>query len=381
MAPTIVILGAGWTGLPLAHKLLKYTAAKTPLKVILVTPNTHFFWNVAATRGVIPGQFSEEQLFLAIEPGFSKYAAEAFEFVLGKAEGISASANTVSVKLNDGALREIAYDHLVIATGSHVASGVPMKPIGTHEETITAWRALQEKVGKAKDIVVAGSGPTGVEVAGELAGRYGTSRSITLIMSGSKPLDDSVLSSVRDTVHSDLVKLGVKVLRGKRVERTVSTDTQTTLTLSDGTTLTTDCYLPLFGLKTNTSFVPPTWLDSTGSVTVDSHLRVVGTSNVWSLGDAGSVEPKQITITDNQIIYLADTVDALLSGATKEPAKPYAPEKKTLIFVSLGKKYATGQVGGWRLFGFLVSWVKGRRLFTDTAEDYVQGKQLRHSSL
>ncbi|OAA74940.1 Pyridine nucleotide-disulfide oxidoreductase, FAD/NAD(P)-binding domain protein [Akanthomyces lecanii RCEF 1005] len=382
MPETIVILGAGWTGLPLAHKLLKYTLPKKPILVILVTPNTHFFWNVAATRGLIPGEFSEDQLFLPIAPGFAKYPPSSFELVLGTAQSIDATTNTVSVLLNtDGVCRTVSYDQLVIATGSRVSGDMPLKGIGTHKETLAAWRALQSKIGQARDIVIAGSGPTGVEVAGELAAKYGRTRSITLVMSGTKPLENhaSVLPSVISTAEGDLLKLGVKLLRGKRVNSVSTADTGTKLTFSDGSEMQTDCYLPLFGLKTNTSFVPPAWLDSEGNVSVDDHFRVIGTGNAWALGDVGSMEPKQITITDNQIMYLAEHLDALLTGAP--PSKAYEPEKKTLIFLSLGKSYATGQVGNWRLFGFLVSWVKGRRLFTDAARAYVGGEKLRHSSL
>lgn len=393
MADSIVILGAGWTGLPLAHKLLKYTLPKKPIKVTLVTPNTHFFWNVAATRGLVPGAFTESQLFLPIEPGFARYPSESFEFVLGKADAIHPEAHTVSVLLlnkNGGGStrRDVHYDHLVIATGSRVSNGMPLKPMGgTHDETLSAWRALRQRIGGARDIVVAGSGPTGVEVAGELAAAaYSTQQrpSITLIMSGDKLLQSqpSLLPSVRDTVEAHLVKLGVKLIRGKRVTHAIKGDATTKLSLSDGTELTTDCYLPLFGLDTNVSFVPAEWLDGEGNVAVDDHLRVAAAgagSSVWAIGDAGSMEPKQITITDNQIIYLAAALDAVLTGS--QPAGPYTPEKKTLVFISLGKSHATGQVGNWKLFGFLVSWVKGRHLFTDKAEAYVQGKQLRHSSL
>ena len=68
MAKTVVILGAGWVGLPLAHKLLKYTIpkAKAGLKVIIVSPDSHFYWNIVAVRGVIPGAITDEQLFLPL---------------------------------------------------------------------------------------------------------------------------------------------------------------------------------------------------------------------------------------------------------------------------------------------------------------------------
>lgn len=81
MPKTVVILGAGWAGLPLAHKLLKYTAPKTSVRVILVSPNSHFFWNVAATRGIIPGAIPDEQLFLPIEDAFKQHPGTSFRFL------------------------------------------------------------------------------------------------------------------------------------------------------------------------------------------------------------------------------------------------------------------------------------------------------------
>ena len=130
MARTIVILGAGWAGLPLAHKLLKHTLPKTKggLKVVLVSPNSHFYWNVAAVRGVIPGAIPDEQLFLPITPGFAQYAAENFEFVLGRAERLDQEKNIVEATLNDGTHRSLSYDQLVIATGSQILLEHTKKP-------------------------------------------------------------------------------------------------------------------------------------------------------------------------------------------------------------------------------------------------------------
>ena len=118
MTKTVVILGAGWAGLPLAHKLLKYTVPKTDLKVALVTPNTHFFWNVAATRGIIPGTIPDEQLFLPITDAFQQYPSDKFELRLGSAEQIVPHDNAVAIRKGDGSLEHLQYDQLVIATGS-----------------------------------------------------------------------------------------------------------------------------------------------------------------------------------------------------------------------------------------------------------------------
>ena len=390
MVKTVVILGAGWAGLPLAHKLLKYTLpkAKHGLKVFLVSPNSHFYWNLAAVRGVIPGAIPDEQLFLPIEPGFAQYSTENFEFVLGKAERLNPERNTIEVARNDRTQRSLSYDQLVVATGSQICSNLPFKLIGTHEETLAALHSLQKQIDVAKSIVVAGAGPTGVETAGELAAAYGGEKDITLIISGEHALQTShVLPSVSQVVERDLQKLGVKLMCNTQVNNVETTAkgeenaaAQTTLTLSNGSTLAADLYLPLFGVLVNTSFIPTGLLDSAGNLVMDKTMRVVGTKNVWGIGDVGNLEAKQVTVTDTQIIHLSAVLDSALTGQGGE-VKEYKPSRKTMIFITMGKKYATGQMGGWKLWGWMVSYVKGRMLFVDTAQGYVGGKQLRHASM
>ena len=393
METTVVILGAGWAGLPLAHKLLKYTHPKVPsgLKVILVSPNSHFYWNVAAVRGVIPDTITDEQLFLPIEPGFAQYPASSFEFVLGKAERLDLEQNTVQVASNDETQRSFSYDHLVIATGSHIRSNLPFKGIGTHKDTLAALHSLQKQIDGSKSIVISGAGPTGVETAGEIAAAYGADKNITLIIRGERVLQAShCLPSVSQAVERNLQKLGVKLVHSTQVKdvQTMSAKgeedaagAQTTLTLSNGSTLVADLYLPLFGVQVNTTFLPTSLLDSSGNLLLDKTMRVVGTKNVWGIGDVGNLEPKQFTVTDAQIIHLSTALDSVLTAGEGAQVKEYKPSGKTMIFITMGKKYATGQIGGWRLWGWIVAYVKGRMLFVDTAAGYVGGKHLRHASM
>lgn len=386
MAKTVVILGAGWAGLPLAHKLLKYTLPKVKdLKVILISPNTHFYWNLAAVRGVIPGMFTDDQLFLPIELGFARYPDGSFQFILGKASNIDADSNRVEISKNDGSTSSISYDQLVIATGSHILSDLPFKPIGMHEQTLESLHSLQQQIGAADSIVIAGGGPTGVETAGEIAAHYGTEKKVTLVVGGKHVLEASkVLPSVSQTVEKDLQKLGVKVIRNAKVdsaevgERDGETAPQTTIKLSNGTNIVAALYLPLFGVKLNTNFVPANLLDSTGSIILDKTMRVTGTKNIWGIGDVGNLEPKQVTVVDGMILHMSTALDTILTG--KGEVKEYKLGKP-MIFISMGKKYATGQIGGWKLWGLMVAYVKGRNIFVDTAKEYVDGKALRHAAM
>jgi NADH dehydrogenase FAD-containing subunit len=113
MARTVVVLGASFTGIPIAHYLLKHTAAKVKdLKVIVVAPNTHLYWNIASVRAILPNMMPDDKLFHAIAPGFAKYPSDQYELVRGKAERVDPSASTVEVRGNDGSARTIQYDDL-----------------------------------------------------------------------------------------------------------------------------------------------------------------------------------------------------------------------------------------------------------------------------
>ncbi|KAH7311412.1 hypothetical protein B0I35DRAFT_488738 [Stachybotrys elegans] len=383
MAKTVIIIGAGWAGLPLAHKLLKYTVPKMPdLKVVLVSPNSHFFWNVAATRGIIPGEIADEDLFIPIAPVFEKYGETNFEFVLGAATGISPSLNSINVGMTDGTQRTLAYDQLVIASGSRIKSNLPFKLLQSHNETISAWHDLQTKVGNASSIVIAGAGPTGIEVAGELGAKYGRKKKITLIASQPEFLPDAS-PSVQSTIMKDLKKLGVNTMMGTKVKDATQSQITSKWTIetsgAPNSTIEADLYLPLHGVVVNTSFVPEDLLDKSGNLNLQGDFRVAGTSNIWGIGDVGNLEPKQVTVTDAQIIHLANALDTVLT--TSNSITPYKKMDKTMIFVSMGRSHATGQIGNWTLWGFMVNYVKGRKLFMDTAKGYVGGEHLRHAKM
>lgn len=173
----IVILGGSYAGVSTAHRILKQAAKIGPLKITLVSPNTHFYWSMASPRGVVPGQLADEKLFQQIAAGFSKYPATQFEFILTKAESLDFEAKTVGIS-NAGTLD---YDYLILATGSRTRDHTPFKGLGTTEETRDALHDFQSEVMKSKTIVIAGAGVTGVEAAGELAFEYGREKEVILV--------------------------------------------------------------------------------------------------------------------------------------------------------------------------------------------------------
>lgn len=184
----IVIVGGSFSAMGTAHRILQ-KAAKTPgiadVKVTLVSRDSHFYWNLAATRATVQGKISDEQIFRSIPEGFAKYGSDKFQFVLGSATGVDVQGKnlTVAARTTEGGTEEIsvAYNVLILATGTHTKVDSPYKSRGTTEETKEALHQLQARVKDAKTIVVAGAGPTGVELAGEIADGYGSSKKVILV--------------------------------------------------------------------------------------------------------------------------------------------------------------------------------------------------------
>ncbi|KAL2678375.1 hypothetical protein Neosp_009121 [[Neocosmospora] mangrovei] len=379
MPETILIIGAGYAGIGLAHKLLKDTRPKVPgLKVVLVSPSTHHLWNIAVVRGIVPGQLADDKLFQPIEPGFKKYPTDSFEFVLGTATHVSPDKSIVRVQTSQETL-QLEYTHLVVATGSSYPTRVPFTSIGTYQETIDALHDWQRKVETASTIVIAGAGPTGIETAAELAYMYGQTKSIILIVPGSDPLP-GLIPEVGKTAASELEKLNVKIRRQIRVTNVEQTGSQLTISLSDESVLQADVYLPLFGIKANSGFLPTTLLDDKGNLKLDGSLRVTGFENLWAAGDIGNLEPKQLIYAERQALHLAMNLDAVLTGA-KKGVSDLKPAVMPQLFVTIGQKKGTGQYNRFRVPGFIVSTVKGKTLFTEKAPGLVSGENIVRSSI
>jgi NADH dehydrogenase FAD-containing subunit len=180
MTKNIVILGSSYGGVGTAHRLLKQASKTGDVKVTLVGPTTHLYWNLAAPRAIMPGQFPEDKLFGAIAPGFKQYKADQFEFLVGTAKKLDLESKNVVVATAGGE-KTVAYDILILATGTRAMGDAPWKNRESYEATRDTLHAFQEKVKNATSIVVGGAGPTGVETAGELGSEYGTTKKITLV--------------------------------------------------------------------------------------------------------------------------------------------------------------------------------------------------------
>lgn len=366
--PTIIILGASFHGLPLAHKLLR--SLPPTYKLILVNPSDQIYWNIASPRAVAkPGQFSpdDSQLFVPFLPALSHHPISRFEFLQGAATSLDPSTNTVTITTTPddgtpGDNRSLNYTHLVIATGSSSSGNWPFKALPTLSATRAAISTSQSRIAAAQTIVISGGGPTGVETAGEIATLYKSAeKKVVLISSSARPLP-AVREDVGMAAQRQLELLGVVVKNGVRVvEEMAGEDGRLVLTLSSGETLVADLHIPAFGLVPNTGFVPGVMLDEGGKVRVTKNLQSAVRANVWSLGEAaglgytGLMTPPRMTETVEKNIL------AVEEGKGEEAFVEYKNAGEPLL-VPIGGGFAmgTGIYNGFRIWGFLVWLLKGR---------------------
>ncbi|TPX18922.1 uncharacterized protein E0L32_011400 [Thyridium curvatum] len=368
MSKTVVILGGSYAGLHIAHALLKN---EKDLKVVLVSKNSHFYWNIASVRAIIPGIIKDEELFGSIEKALSRYPKDRYEFIVGGATASDFAAKTVTVTTKDGAEKQLSYDHLVLATGARCAGAesVPWKAAGTYEEAVELLHATQERVKAAGHFVVAGAGSTGVEAAAELGFEYGKDREVVLLCSDREVLGGD---SIASNALAELKKLNVKVRTEARVESAARLpDGKTEIKLAGGgDPIVTDVYLPTFGLAPNSEFVDAKYLTDKKYASIDAEYRVKGAENVWAAGDIVSQPRAGFMITQKQAAGVAKNIGLVASGKQPTPVKllPF-----DIYAVATGRSRGAGRAGSVKLLSFMVYMAKGKTLAVERMAGYIDG--------
>ncbi|EEU44267.1 uncharacterized protein NECHADRAFT_101554 [Fusarium vanettenii 77-13-4] len=379
---TIVVLGAGPAALPIIRQtMVNHVIKRKDLKIVVISPNTHFHWPIAMPRAVVPGQLADEKVLIPFEPTFKEYPSDKFEWIQGKAVSLNPSSNIVGVELNGtAAVREVNYHTLVIATGSRTRDDMIWKSLGTTEETKNKLHQIQNQISNAKTIVVAGGGMTGSETAGELGFEYSQhgKKEVIFIYSENLPLAPPATDAVRKQAQKELEKLKVKLIPNTTVASATptpgSSDIVLELRASDGKTktITAQAYLPATGIIPNTEFVPKELLDGRNYIKQTTSLQVEGHKNIFVVGDAGNLEVPKLMHAEAQSRHMLKALPAYLESGV---APEYAVNKKEMFALTLGRSRATGQMGTMKLFSFLIWFMKGRYLGTDYAGGWAAGKR------
>jgi NADH dehydrogenase len=312
----IVMLGGGYTTVWAYRSLvseLSHAIRRGEVRIVVVCPEDHHFfhgWTAESLTGIV----QNENRMSPLAPMLSRA-----QLVKGKAEAVDQEERLVSVRTADGSVRSIHYDHLVIGMGSYDSReiagveryGYQVKAhaafIETQEEirSIVRRAALGTKVEALKllTFTVCGGGYTGVELAANLAefvnvlmkphaSLRGMVPTIRLVYSKDTVLDalGSRLSRMRRYTERVMSEYGIELIPNRRVKEITW----------DGAWLDDNTFLPS-SMVISAVGQARVWLkgmenlqrDTLGRLHTDSHLRLLGMSNVWGGGDACSVPFRQ----------------------------------------------------------------------------------------
>ncbi|KIW16522.1 hypothetical protein PV08_06577 [Exophiala spinifera] len=406
----IVILGGSYGGISTAHYLLKHVLPHLPehasYQLILVSTSDQVMCRPACPRAMISDELlPQEKLFISIPKAFDHYRKMSFRFVQGTAVGLDHATRNVTIKQPTGESEIIDFHALVIATGASTQSPL----LGLNQDVNflrTNWATFREALKAAKTIVIAGGGPTGIEIAGELGqylnGQAGWFRStltqprveITVVTAGSYILPVLRTTIAKQAEHY-LAKLGVTVIKNSRVkaiepEEAGTTDiaSKATITLENGKMLKADLFIPAMGTIPNTGFVDRSLLTSDGRVDTNaSTLRVDKAGpRIYAIGDVFSgarpavhnvlsAVPVLATNIERDLLY-ADGHQRSIIGKDRN----FKEDKRETQLVPIGQSKGVGAAMGYQLPSFMVWLIKGRDYWLWTTGNLWSGKQWEKKS-
>ncbi len=354
----IVIVGGGIAGPQLAYKLQEKG------DLTLIDPKEFFEVPMAAPREMLHPEFSDQ----AVIP-YADFLTKG-RHLLGKA--ISVSPSTVRVESEDAnTSQEVAYDVLVLATGSSYRSGLVKAHSGTTEHRRQHYETLKNQIDSAKRILIAGGGPVGVEIAAEILEVH-PDKALTIVHAGNRLLEASSETSGKKA-RNYLTSRGVDVVFGDKIVDSRENDVvvgPATATTASGQRIEFGLLLWCIGAKHGTSYMReylPETLDENGRIKVESSLLVAGQSNIFALGDVTALpETKLAAWTTMHVPVVRKNIEILLDDPDhdRQKLKKYKPKTgNELMLVALGPKNGVGAMPWGQFLGdFLAKKLKSPKM-------------------
>ncbi len=371
--PRIVIVGAGFGGLAAAEALKRADA-----DVILIDrANHHLFQPLlyqVATAALSPADIATAtRVLLRRQPNVT--------VLMGEVVGIDPMSKRVQIR----DAQDLPYDFLVVATGaaysyfghdewarfSHVlktledATGIRRVLLGAFERAES--RSDPEEIRRLLTFVVVGGGPTGVELAGNIAElarstlardfRHINPKSARIILceGGSKVLGEFPDRLSRYAAAA-LSSLGVEVRLGTPV---TDIDIQG-LTAGDQRIETPN----IFWAAGTAARPAAQWMNLKaahhGAVGVDADCEVIGLKNVFAIGDvssqtapSGKLLPGLAAVAKQQGAYVGKLLAARLKSDAPFPPFHY---RDLGILAVIGRSRAVARLPGISLTGW-IAWL------------------------
>ena len=371
--PQVVIIGGGFGGLEVAKKL-----ADKPVEVLMLDKHNHHTFQPLLYQ-VATGSLEAESIAFSLRKNFDKQ--KNFRFRIAEVSAINPEKNTVETTIGD-----IAYDYLVIATGSTTnffgnkqmeKFAMPMKSIPealdlrylilqNFEEAIL--KNSREEREPYLTFVLVGAGPTGSELAGSLAELRNhvltkdypelkkEEMKVYLVDFMPKVLN-AFSEEASKGAYKFLEDMGVEMMLGVKVENYDGNE----ITFEGGKVIRTKNVIWSAGVMG----VVPDGINKDAivkgnKIKIDQNCRVEGTPNIFAIGDVAAMiteetpkgHPGVAQVAIQQGKHVGEYITHSMNGETMKPFKYF--DKGSLA--TLGRNKAVADIWKIKLQGFF-AWV------------------------
>jgi NADH:ubiquinone reductase (H+-translocating) len=360
-AKRLVIIGGGFGGVNLAL----YLKNDPDFHITLVDKNNYNFFPPLIYQ-VATGFLENSNISYPFRKLFRKY--KNIQFRLGELLRLDPAAH--KIELSNG---ELSYDYLVIATGAISnyfgmenirRNAIPMKNVNdalemrnTLLQRIELAAITEDPVEKRKllTVVVAGGGPTGVEVSGMLADLRvhsfskdypelkGTGAHIYLV-DGSDHLLSAMSPASQEDTFQALQEMGVKIKLNARVKDFADDK----VVLSNGEMIETKNLIWTAGITAiHFPGIPENCYGPGKRLLTDPYNKILGLEDVYAIGDTSlqtheaaypNGHPQLAQVSIQQARLIAANFKSLVSGKT---LKPFTyKDKGTMAIIGRNKAVA-----------------------------------------
>ncbi|WP_369991567.1 NAD(P)/FAD-dependent oxidoreductase [Pseudomonas xanthosomatis] len=291
MKQQLVVIGAGFAGLwsALSAARLLDMHGRQDVQITVLAPQ-------AELR--IRPRFYEADVHSMFAPLQALFDAVDVRFVKGSAESIDEQARQVSYRDEAGQPAQLAYDRLILASGSQLAR--PAVPgLGQHsfdvDQIESAARLEQHLMALGKQpasaarntVVVSGGGFTGIETATEMPARLraalGADQQVRVILiDRGERIGAALGEGIRPSIIEASDELGIEWVVGASVAAVDANG----VTLADGRHIESQTVVWTAGMRASplTEQLACT-RDPQGRLHVDGNLKVRGLEHVFAAGD------------------------------------------------------------------------------------------------
>jgi len=293
MKQRILIVGAGfggmWSALSAARLLDKHK--RNDVEVLVLAPQ--------AELRVRP-RFYEADVHRMVAPLDELFDAVGVTFVKGMVEAIDVERRVVCYRDAQGKAAELAYDRIVLASGSKVVrpalAGIEHAfDVDQLDEAVRLERHIQSLGERPHSpsrntVVVAGGGFTGIETAAEMPARLraalGENANIrVIVVDRGSEIGAALGEGPRSAIVSASEELGLEW----RLDNLVASVDERGVTLADGERIDADTVVWTVGVRASSLAEQiPGERDDYGRLYVDDNLQVPGQTEVFATGDVAN---------------------------------------------------------------------------------------------